>query len=440
MTDATIFALASGAGRAGVAVVRLSGTAAGPTFAKLTRHPLPAPRRAMRIALHNGEGQVIDRCLGLWFPGPGSFTGEDVAEFHVHGGRAVLNALFSALVEVPHVRPAEPGEFTRRAFANGKLDLTAAEGLADLVAAETEGQRRQALRQLEGALAGIYDQWRTDLVLLSAEVEAAIDFPEEDLPVDLTTRARLGISILVDAIKQHLSDNRIGETIRDGFSIVILGQPNVGKSTLFNYLAGRDAAIVSAQAGTTRDVIDVRLELAGLPVTVSDTAGLWPTDDLVEQEGIRRAREKGSRADLRLIMVDAAEWPSIPPELAASIDGDSMLLVNKTDRNPVSSNPEKSIFSMSLETGSGLPEFYIALQQFVVNRLSPPENAGITRVRHRQALEVCVAGLERAGRAFAVELMAEDLRLAARDLGRITGQVDVEDILDVLFGEFCIGK
>lgn len=440
MDGSSIFALASGAGRAGVAVVRVSGPAAGTALTHLTRRVLPAPRRAARADLYAADGELLDRALVIWFPAPASFTGEDVAEFHVHGGRAIMNALFAALAELPAVRPAEPGEFTRRAFENDKLDLTAAEGLADLVAAETEGQRRQALRQMGGALADLYGSWRSALIRLLAEVEVAIDFPDEDLPEGLLARAASGVEQLAKAIGGHLDDGHVGERVREGLSIVILGRPNVGKSSLLNYLAGRDAAIVSTEAGTTRDVIEVRLDLAGLPVTVSDTAGLRPTANLIEAEGIRRAVLEAGRADLRLLMVETAEWPEIPAELAPWVGPDAMLVVNKTDLHPVERDPEKSIFPISLTTGDGLEVFFAALQQSISTRFGLGQSAGITRIRHRQALEACLAALTRAGRAHSPELMAEDLRLAARRLGSITGRVDVEDVLDVLFSEFCIGK
>ena len=440
MDGSSIFALASGAGRAGIAVVRLSGPAAGRAVTQLTLRALPAARRAVRANLFAADGGLVDHAIVIWFPGPASFTGEDVAEFHVHGGRAVLNALFAALVELPGVRPAEPGEFTRRAFENDKLDLTVAEGLADLVAAETEGQRRQALRQMGGSLAELYGGWRSALIRLLAEVEVAIDFPDEDLPEGLLERAALGIGELASTLARHLDDKRIGERVRDGLSIVILGRPNVGKSSLLNYLAGRDAAIVSTEAGTTRDIIEVRLDLGGLPVTVSDTAGLRPTENAIEAEGIRRAVLEAGRADLRLLMVEAADWPEIPAELAAWLGPDAMVVVNKTDLRPVEPEPEKSMFPISLSTGRGLENFYAALQQIITARFGVGQAAGITRIRHRQALESCLAALSRAGRAPSPELMAEDLRLAARCLGSITGRVDVEDVLDVLFSEFCIGK
>jgi tRNA modification GTPase len=366
-----------------------------------------------------------------------------MAEFHLHGGRAVVAATLAALATVPGLSPAGRGAFTRQAFDNGKLDLTAAEAIADLVEAETGAQRRQALRQMDGALAKLYEGWRTGLLALLARLEAAIDFPEEDLPAGVIAETGLAIAALREAIAAHLGDRR-GERLREGLSIALLGAPNAGKSSLLNCLAGRAAAIVSARAGTTRDVIEVHLDIAGFPVVLADTAGLREVTDEIEAEGVRRARDRAERADLKLIVLDGAAWPAIDPASAEMIDEDSLVLVSKADLNAgipaepvISSRPALAV---SVVSGQGTDRLLAALQAEVTERMSPGEAPALTRLRHRQALEECLAALDRARDAALPELRAEDLRLASRALGRITGRVDVEEILDRIFSEFCIGK
>jgi tRNA modification GTPase len=422
-------------------VVRVSGPAAGEAVRRLTGRPLPLARRATLARFAAGD-EEIDRGLLLWFPAPASFTGEDVAELHLHGGRAVVAAVIEALAATPGLRPADAGEFSRRAFLNGKLDLTQAEGLADLVAAETAAQRRQALRQLDGALGGLYESWRAELIGILAHLEADIDFPDEDLPGGLAAAVTPRVERLIAEMRGHLADGRRGERLRDGCSVAILGPPNVGKSSLLNALAKRDVAIVAATAGTTRDVIEVHLDLDGLPVTVADTAGLRATEDAVESEGVRRARARAARADLKILMADAADWPALPPETAALWDDDAILVVNKTDllAGGLPADGGGRLFCpISVRTGAGFDRFLDALSAEVAKRLEAGGGATITRARHRGAVEECVAALERS-RSGAAELAAEDVRLAARALGRITGRVDVEDILDVVFSDFCIGK
>lgn len=445
----TIFAPATAAGRAGVAVVRISGPQAGAALERLTGKPLPPPRRATRARLRAPrDGQVLDDGLVLWFPGPASFTGEDVAELQVHGGRAVLTAILEALGSLPGLRLAEPGEFTRRAFDHGKLDLTAAEGLADLVDAETEAQRRQALRQLEGALAALYEGWREGLLRVLAHAEAEIDFPDEGLPEGLAAAIGPEIQALAGEIDRHLDDARRGERLRDGFAIAILGPPNAGKSSLLNWLAGRDAAIVAATAGTTRDVIEVRLDLAGFPVLVADTAGLRDLAapegaDAVEQEGIRRALARAEAADLKLVVLDATAGPEVAPEIAALIDAEAVVVVNKTDLAPAPAGLAiggTHPYPISVRAGTGLDPLLAELGKRVAAGLDPGAAPALTRARHRAALQECRESLDRALAAGLPELAAEDLRLAARALGRITGRVGVEEILDRLFAEFCIGK
>lgn len=438
----TVFALASGAGRAGVAVVRVSGRMAGRALESLTGRAVPPARNAVLRRLRTPAGEPIDSALVLWFPAPASFTGEDVAEFQVHGGRAVLALLFDSLSALPDLRPAEPGEFSRRAFENGLLDLTEAEGLADLVSAETEAQRRQALRQMDGQLGRLYDSWRADLIAAMAEQEAAVDFPDEDLPPDLLARVGRRVDALRTAIRAHLEDRRAGERLREGLSVVILGQPNVGKSSLLNALAGRDAAIVSSRPGTTRDVVEVQLDLGGLPVTVADTAGLRSAAEEIETEGIRRALDRANRADLKLIVVEAARTPYVPSDLAALLDDRALIVANKADLASDAARffQHRPIVPVSAATGWGINALLAEIQAFFERDLAPVGSLGITRARHRQALEDAEAALIRFSAAADPELAAEDLRLAARALGRITGRVDVEDILDILFGAFCIGK
>lgn len=440
----TIFAIATGRGPAGVAVLRVSGPQASAALIRLTGRPLPDPRRAVRRDFIAADGGVIDRGLALWFPGPASFSGEDVVELHVHGGRAVLNALIDTLAKQSGLRPAEPGEFTRRAFEHGKLDLTEAEGLADLVAAETEAQRRQALRQFDGALGARYDSWRGRLVSALAYLEADIDFPDEDLPTDTASRVRPVIDQLMTEIRTHLADGHRGERLRDGVSVVILGPPNVGKSSFLNMLAKREAAIVSELAGTTRDVIEVHLDLGGYPVVLADTAGLRHAADVIETEGVRRALDRAGKADLKVILLESALWPEIPAEVRPLLDRDSLVALNKIDKSPPTGYLGFNglpVWPISVRTGEGLEPLLRTLGKAVAERAGQSAAPPITRARHRTALEECVAAL---GRFLAgpqgPELACEDIRLAARALGRITGRVDVEDVLDIIFRDFCIGK
>ena len=446
---ATIFALSSARGRAGVCVFRISGPNAGAAVETLTGAPLPPPRRAALKDVRFADGTLIDRGLLLWFPAPRSFTGEDVAELHLHGGPAIIAAITRRLSEIEGLRPADPGEFTRRAFANDKLDLTEAEGLADLIAAETEQQRRLALRQTQGALKQLYERWRTDLVRALAHLEAAIDFADEELPNDLIARARASAGALENEIASHLADDRRGEIVRDGFTIVILGAPNVGKSSLLNALARRDAAIVSAIPGTTRDPIEVDLDLGGYAVTLIDTAGLRETTDVVETEGIKRARAKAQFADLRLGIIDAASEKD--SRVSLELSKHDAVLINKCDIASVQTVPpikteagdRLRAMRVSALTGEGIDELLAWLEAQVVARAGGSESMPMTRARHREALQDARAALMRAPVALddrALDLAEEDLRIAARALGRITGRVDVEDLLDVIFREFCIGK
>src|SRR5262245_748587 len=440
----TIYALSSAPGRAGVAVIRLSGPNAVAAAQRMTVDPLPAPREAgLRRLRHPETGSELDRGMVLMFPAPRSFTGEDVVELHLHGGRAVVRSVLEVLASCDGLRPAEPGEFTRRAFEHGKLDLTAAEGLADLVNAETDAQRRQALRQLRGELGALYERWRQELVRALAHIEAHIDFPEEGLPPTLAEQTKATVAAVSAEIIAHLQDKRRGERLRDGISVAILGPPNVGKSSLLNALAGRPAAIVAAKAGTTRDVIEVQLDLGGYPVTVADTAGLREARDEIEFEGVRRARAVAGNADIKVLMVDVDDYQDVGAELSALADADALFAINKCDLASVPAAIRlcgRPTFAISARTGAGLEGLLAALLEAVVERAVLAEAPALTQQRHRRSLEECQESLARAQLASSIELLAEDLRLAVRAIGRITGRVDVEDLLDVIFREFCIGK
>jgi len=441
MTDGTIFALASGRGRSGVAVVRVSGPGTD-HLVKTLAGDLPRPRTAVLRALRDpADGSVIDRGLVLWFPAPASFTGEDMAEFHVHGGPAVIEAVLAALGRDGAAMPAEAGAFTRRAFENGKLDLTAVEGLADLVAAETDGQRRQALRQMSGALAEIYDGWRSRLVREAAHFAAQIDFPDEgDVPEDLISGALGRLDALGGEIAAHLADGRRGERLRDGVLVAIAGRPNVGKSSLLNCLARRDAAIVSDRPGTTRDVVEVHLDLGGVPVILADTAGLREAGDEIEGEGVRRAERRIEEADLVLWVIDPQDGAS---HRSPDIDSEALLVLNKADLlGDGDREATCADFVVSARTGLGIGGLVEGLGQRAGRLAGLGEQAGVTRARHRAALESCISALGRAvaGDRRFPELIAEDIRAAAMALGRLTGRVDVEDLLEVIFAEFCVGK
>lgn len=468
---ATIVALSSGAGRAAVAVLRVSGPMARSALETLAGS-LPPPRRARLAGLTDPEsGEALDRALLLWFPGPKSFTGEDLAEFHLHGGRAVVAGVLAALTKIAGIRLAEPGEFTRRAFDAGKLDLAEVEGLADLINAETAAQRRQALAQLDGGLSVRVADWSERLTGALARFEAVIDFADEEIGEGNEAIARESAKKVADEIAAALADNGRGERLRDGLQVAIVGPPNAGKSSFLNMLAGRDAAIVAATPGTTRDVVEVRLELEGLPVTLADTAGLRVLEEgsggegggdgavLVELEGMRRSRQRAESADLVCAIFDLGAWPGLEPAVAALLRPGDLLLLNKWDgasaewtvdtlaeRSHELAPPLAEILDrgsalpMSVSTGRGLEAVLERLTAEVRALLGEGDTALVTRERQRVALEEAVAGLRGAASEPAIELVAEAVRLALRALGRVSGRVDVEDVLDLLFGEFCIGK
>ncbi|HEU5017980.1 MAG TPA: tRNA uridine-5-carboxymethylaminomethyl(34) synthesis GTPase MnmE [Pseudolabrys sp.] len=461
-SPATIFALSSGRPPAAIAVIRISGPRAGDALTALGVK-IPPPRKAGLARIRDPQsGELIDEALVLWFPGPNSETGEDTAELQAHGGRAVIAAILAALAKIEGLRMAEPGEFTRRGFENGKLDLTAVEGLADLVGAETEAQRRQAFRQMKGALGNRAEDWRQRLIRALALVEARIDFSDEaDVPEDLVAPALEIARELASEIEAALADGGRGERLRDGLVVAIAGPPNAGKSTLLNRIARREAAIVSPYAGTTRDVIEVHLDLDGWPVTLLDTAGIRETGDPIEMEGVRRARERAAAADLVLWVIDArvqrgqsgagntaameSDFPcaGAPPSL--------WLVRNKADlldESALKPKNESQIqhelqFITSAARGAGIEPLLKALSQKAELLLASSEAALVTRERHRKALQETLGALRRVlapelgGRE---DLLAEELRAAAMALGRLTGRVDVEDVLDVIFRDFCIGK
>lgn len=432
----TIFAPATAAGKAGVAIVRVSGPNSSAVFERMgVRTPIE-PRKAVFAKLKKADGTPIDDAVVLYFKAPNSFTGEDVVELQTHGGRAVLSSVLAELSLIDGFRPADRGEFTRRAVENGKMDLTAAEGLADLVDAETEQQRKQALRQMNGDLGRLYDGWREELVRLLAWSEAYIDFPEEEIPADVSERIRGKITELKAAVENHLQNGKRGERLRDGFQIAIVGAPNAGKSSLMNRLADRDVAIVSSTAGTTRDVIEVRMDINGYPVVIADTAGLRQTDEEIEAEGVRRAKKRAQEADLILAVYDASA-PVEDSETKAFQGGNVLKIMNKKDK--VSDCSGEGLW-ISAKTGEGTDALLDRIAGFVENALSMREEPSLTRVRHRQSLEECRDYLERSLSAPEIELAAEDLRLAMRALGKITGAVRVEELLDIIFKDFCIGK
>ncbi|XP_066422405.1 tRNA modification GTPase GTPBP3, mitochondrial [Molothrus aeneus] len=481
-TGDTIFALSSAPGRCGVAVIRASGPGSGAALRSLTGTPEPPPRvMALRRIQDPQTTETLDRGLVVWFPGPRSFTGEDCAELHVHGGPAVVSGVLRALGRLPGLRPAEPGEFTRRAFAHGKLDLTAAEGLRDLIGAETEAQRRQALRQMEGDLGRLYQRWSHALTQALAHLEAYIDFSEDDnVEEEVLTQVRVTVRALLQELRGHLRDGRRGELLRGGVRAVIAGPPNVGKSSLLNLLCRRPAAIVSPMAGTTRDVLEVALDIGGYPLVLSDTAGLRQATDPVEREGVARARARLCQADLVLAVLDATLVPPTPVALEAALAAlelppgtPCVLVLNKADllgghggslSATGAQGPPTTLLScggspsatgaqgqgppatlLSCKTGEGLEVLLELLTQQLAQLCGDPllGSPSLTQSRHSRHLGACAAALERFGdlgdsRDLAVA--AEQLRVARRELGRITGHVGAEDVLDIIFRDFCVGK
>ncbi len=452
MTEETICALASGAGRSGVAVIRVSGPVVSELVHALTKRSPPPERKAALRWIYSSSSDdafKVDDALVLFMRGPASFTGEDVVEFHTHGGPAIVNAVLEACLTFSGVRLAEPGEFTRRAFENGKLDLTRAEAVGDLIDAETPAQLQQALKQYEGSFADACVRWRTKTIEALAAFDAAIDFPDEDdIPSGVDSRAYGLCKEVAKEIETVLADADIGMSIRDGFKVAIIGPPNAGKSSLLNVLAKRDAAIVSDLPGTTRDIVEIRLVLAGYLAWVSDTAGLRETDDSIESEGVKRARARAQESDLRIYMRAFDQpWPDLD-----DLNTGDFVVTNHLDRSTdqdrqnieMENGEDVRCFEISVKNKIGVDELTNALANEIVSRMGSRPGALITRLRHKSYLEKSLVHLHEAiaamERDVASDLAAEDVRMAAREIGRISGTIDVDDILDKIFSEFCLGK
>lgn len=436
----TICALASGPPPSAIAIIRISGAAVASIGEALLSSGLPAPRRATLTYIYDSAGEQIDQGIALFAAGPHSYTGEDTLELYLHGGPAVIDHALRALTSVSGVRLAEPGEFTRRAFENGKLDLTEAEGVADIIEAETASQKAQALRQLGGGLSEIYDAWREALTGALALVEVMIDFPDEgDVPEDTLRPILARLDQVIAEIESGLGDRGVGERIRDGFRVAIVGPPNAGKSSILNRLARREAAIVTDIAGTTRDVVEVRVVLGGQVVWIADTAGLRETEDVVEAEGVRRARRAAAEADLRIHVIDGAD-PSPPP---GPVESQDIVVFNKADTRPAILAPDGAL-PVSAASGEGIEKLESWIAGFVSGRAASVEAPVITRARHREKLVAGLSSLKAARAALlddiGAELAAEDIRMALRQLSSVIGRIDVEDVLGAVFSQFCIGK
>lgn len=445
--DPTIYALSSGKGASGVAVIRLSGEGCLAILKAMTKKDDIAPRKAsLRNIYHPENNDLLDQSLILYFKAPHSYTGEDCLEFHIHGGVAIIQSVLDAFSCFSFTKLADAGEFTRRAFDNNKMDLTKVESIADLIHAETEWQRKIALRQYSGVFEEKIVDWRQKLIHLMAYEEAFLDFPDEDLPPEAKQDHTQDIEEIISDISSYLKNSHKGERIRSGFKIVLIGPPNSGKSTFLNILAKRDVAIVSDIAGTTRDSLEVHLNMAGIPVTIVDTAGLRSSADKIEKLGIEKSYQHADEADLKLVLFSALETENyeIKQELNDLSDENTIHLYNKSDLNPdfiLPNHFKTKSFLISAKTGQNIQE----LLSFIEEKLSKEikgsvEDILITRERHRMELEHCVEALQRSKTAIDSELLAEDLRLASRHLGKISGLIDVEDILDVIFHDFCIGK
>ena len=442
----TIFALSTGPGISGIAIVRISGEDTIKVIKLLTNASIPEPRVATLRKINKiNTSELIDEGIILWFPGPDSYTGEDMAEFHIHGSKAVIDALHSSISQIENCRLAEPGEFTKLAFQNGKINLLKAESIADLISAETEIQRQQAVKIMDGQSSETFNSLREKLLKILSNIEAKIDFPDEDLPQDILNNTKKISSEVILSIKKILNDQRVGERIREGFKIAIIGPTNAGKSSLLNLLSNRDVAIVSEIAGTTRDVIETHLNIEGYPVVVSDTAGIRDSKNEIEKKGIKLALDKAENADLKLIIIDAKsiDFKGVLKEL---MDENAILVVNKSDLLKENLSSEIKNFEhvlISVKNNFNVEDLIIKIKNKLKNKFITSEDILITRERHRQHLEKCLNYLKRfeeKNEAQDFDKAAEDLRLATRHLGMIVGKVDVEEILGSIFNDFCIGK
>ena len=442
----TIYALSTGSGISGIAVIRVSGKDTANIVKQITNSPLPIPRIAtLKKFNKNGGKELIDEGVLIWFPAPDSYTGEDLAEFHVHGSRAVINAMHSAISKIKSSRLAEPGEFTKRAFQNGKINLLKAESIIDLISSETEIQRKQALKMMSGKSSGKFNSWREKLIKILSHVEAKIDFPDEELSKDILVKIKKTSDEISGEIKKTLNDQKVGERIREGFKIAIVGPINAGKSSLINYLSKREVAIVSEIAGTTRDVIETHLNLDGYPVIVSDTAGIRESKNEIEKKGIKLALKKAEEADLRLVVIEPKNL-DFTGFLKDIFDKNSILIINKSDLSNVNLSDQIKKLEhvlISIKNNSNLDVLIKKIKKKLHEKFISHEDILITRERHRQHLEQCLSHLEifkekKSSKDF--DKAAEDLRLATRHLGMIVGKVDVEEILGSIFNDFCIGK
>jgi len=442
----TIYALSSGPGLSGVAVIRVSGENAYHVLKKLTQGKMPEPRVATLKKINKIDtNELIDEGVIIWFPGPNSYTGEDLVEFHIHGSKAVISTLLASIALIKKCRLAEPGEFTKRAFQNGKINLLKAESIADLISAETEIQRRQAIEIMEGKSSRKFNSWRQSLIKILSHIEAKIDLPEEALPKNIIEKIKKDSKKIIEEIEKTLNDKKVGERIREGFKIAIVGPTNAGKSSLLNYLSQREVAIVSATAGTTRDVIETHLDLKGYPVVISDTAGIRDSKNEIEKKGIKLALKRAEEADLRLVVVEPKSL-DFTGFLKDFFDDNSILVVNKSDL--LKKNIENQINKMdhvfiSIKNNTNLNILISKIKDKLKNKFVSNENTLITRERHRNHLEHCLVNIKNFLNKNDVQdydKAAEDLRLATNHLGIIVGKVDVEEILSSIFNDFCIGK
>ncbi len=442
----TIFALSTGPGTSGIAVVRISGPDTEKIIKLLTLKNLPKPRKAtLRKFNKINTSELIDEGILLWFPGPESYTGEDMAEIHVHGSKAVIESLHSSIINIENCRLAEPGEFTKLAFLNGKINLLKAESIADLISSETEIQRQQAIKIMNGKSADQFNFLREKLLKILSHVEAKIDFPDEDLPNNILDEIKNSLDEVINNIKKILNDQKVGERIREGFKIAILGPTNAGKSSLINHLSNRDVAIVSEIAGTTRDVIETHLNIDGYPVIISDTAGIRDSKDEIEKKGIKLTLDRAEEADLKLVVVDAKS-PHFTDVLKGLLDENAILVINKSDLLEKDINPEikkTNHVLISIKENKNIEELILKIKNNLKNKFFTSDDILITRERHRQHLQQCLDHLKNFNQKKEIEdfdKAAEDLRLATRHLGMIVGKVDVEEILGSIFNDFCIGK